>query len=203
MTSYSFLRINHNSQHVGDSSPLRRIQFYFHHRGFKYLLQFRSKFLFSQRNSESPRDSKRLLYCFLSFTREVVIVKSELQAARKDKTKKKKKERLRLKKSASFSRTNPKWKRTFAELVKIRSVRWWRAFAVKVTRSISIAPSFSLSKKRQRKEKYSEKIYSSGPFVVLDIHRESNSLSPRLLPLDETRRERECERTWVKGSGKG
>lgn len=127
------------------------LQFYFHHRGFKYLLQFRSKFLFSQRNSESPRDSKRLLYCFLSLTREVVIVKSELQAARKDKTKKKK-ERLRLKKSASFSRTNPKWKRTFAELVKIRSVRWWRAFAVKVTRSISIAPSFSLSKKGREKK---------------------------------------------------
>lgn len=50
-------------------------------------------------------------------------------------------------------------------------------------------------RKRQRKEKYSEKTYSSGPFVVLDIHRESNSLSPRLLPLDETRREREYERT--------
>lgn len=49
--------------------------------------------------------------------------------------------------------------------------------------------------KERRKEKYSEKTYSSGPFVILDIQRESNSLSPRLLPLDETRRERECERT--------
>lgn len=107
-------------------------------------------------------------------------------------------------------------------LVKIRSVRWWRASAEKVTRSISLGSSFPLckkrkerkrerekkeekerKKKRQRKEKYSEKTYSSGPFVVLDIHRESNSLSPRLLPLDETRREREYERTWVKGSGKG
>lgn len=50
------------------------------------------------------------------------------------------------------------------------------------------------------KKKYSEKTYSSGPFVVLNIHRESNSLSQRLLPLDETRREGECGRTWAKGN---
>ena len=101
----------------------------------------------------------RNVCCINSLTQEVVIVKSKLQAARKYKTKKKKKKiegerdcALRTRRSASFSRTNPKWKRTFAELVKIRSVRWWRAFAVKVTRSISIAPSFSLSKKGREKK---------------------------------------------------